>query len=173
MPTGDPTEQDQEIIDLAGESASEEDLETAAEVTGAALQSKDPRARLAAVEMLSALGRVGISDLCEFLTDEHPEVANLAADRYELEVQNVVNDADRTELVKQAYDSFSGLLPDMTYRVLSAPSLANDPNARITLSTYPPPLRPGWLRGRQRHGHLLPRPHGRGHLPRRPGPHAG
>lgn len=100
MPTGDPTEQDQEIIDLAGESASEEDLETAAEVTGAALQSKDPRARLAAVEMLSALGRVGISDLCEFLTDEHPEVANLAADRYELEVQNVVNDADRTELVK-------------------------------------------------------------------------
>ena len=100
MPKGDPNEADQEIIDLAGESASEEDLDTAAEVTEAALKSVDPRARLAAVEMLSALGKVGLADLCEFLTDEHPEVANLAADRYELEVQNVVNDADRTGLVK-------------------------------------------------------------------------
>ena len=100
MPKGDPVAADQEIIDLAGESASEEDLDTAAEVTEAALKSEDPRARLAAVEMLSALGKVGLADLCEFLTDEHPEVANLAADRYELEVQNVVNDADRTELVK-------------------------------------------------------------------------
>lgn len=100
MPDDDPGEIDQEIIDLAGESASEEDLETAAEVTEAALKSKDPRARLAAVEMLSALGKVGIADLCEFLTDEHPEVADLAADRYELEVQNVEKDADRTELVK-------------------------------------------------------------------------
>lgn len=51
-------------------------------------------------------------------------------------IENILFLADRTELVKQAYDSFSGLLPDMTYRVLSAPSLANDPNARITLSTY-------------------------------------
>lgn len=100
MPEGDLSELDQEIIDLAGESASEEDLETAAEVTEAALKSKDPRARLAAVEMLSALGKVGIADLCEFLTDEHPEVADLAADRYELEAQNVDNDADRTELVR-------------------------------------------------------------------------
>lgn len=100
MPREDPSEEDQEIIDLAGESASEEDLDTAAEVAEAAKKSADPRARLAAVEMLSALGKVGMADLTEFLTDPHPEVANLAADRYELEVQNVVNDADRTELVK-------------------------------------------------------------------------
>lgn len=100
MPREDPTDEDQEIIDLAGESASEEDLDTAAEVAEAAKKSADPRARLAAVEMLSALGKVGMADLSEFLTDPHPEVANLAADRYELEVQNVVNDADRTELVK-------------------------------------------------------------------------
>lgn len=100
MPREDPTPEDQEIIDLAGESASEEDLDTAAEVAEAAKKSADPRARLAAVEMLSALGKVGIADLSEFLTDSHPEVANLAADRYELEVQNVVNDAERTELVK-------------------------------------------------------------------------
>ena len=100
MPREDPSEEDQEIIDLAGESASEEDLDTAAEVAEAAKKSADPRARLAAVEMLSALGKVGVADLTEFLTDPHPEVANLAADRYELEVQNVVNDMDRTELVK-------------------------------------------------------------------------
>lgn len=100
MPREDPSEEDQEIIDLAGVSASEEDLDTAAEVAEAAKKSADPRARLAAVEMLSALGKVGVADLTEFLTDSHPEVANLAADRYELEVQNVENDMDRTELVK-------------------------------------------------------------------------
>lgn len=100
MPREDPTAEDQEIIDLAGESASEEDLDTAAEVAEAAKKSADPRARLAAVEMLSALGKVGLADLTEFLTDPHPEVANLAADRYELEIQNVENDADRTELAK-------------------------------------------------------------------------
>lgn len=100
MPREDPTPEDQEIIDLAGESASEEDLDTAAEVAEEAKKSADPRVRLAAVEMLSALGKVGLVDLSDFLADGHPEVANLAADRYELEVQNVVNDADRTELVK-------------------------------------------------------------------------
>jgi len=100
MPTGEPTEEDQEIIDLAGESASEVDLDTAAEVAEAALKSQDPRARIAAVEMLSALGEVGLVDIGEFLTDKHPEVANLAADRWELGVQNVMDDAERTALVK-------------------------------------------------------------------------
>ena len=51
-------------------------------------------------------------------------------------VKNVLFLADRTELVKQAYKAFAALLPQMTYNVLSQPSLANDPEARVTLSTY-------------------------------------
>lgn len=50
--------------------------------------------------------------------------------------KNILFLADRTELVKQAYLNFAKLLPSMTYNVLSQPSLANDPSARITLSTY-------------------------------------
>lgn len=100
MPEGDPTPEDQEIIDLAADSSSEADLDTAAEVTQAALASKDPRARIAAVEMLSALGEVGLADIGEFLTDPHPEVANLAADRWELGVQDIMDEATRTSLVK-------------------------------------------------------------------------
>ena len=51
-------------------------------------------------------------------------------------VKNVLFLADRTELVKQAYKAFAALLPQMTYDVPSQPSLANDPQARVTLSTY-------------------------------------
>ena len=51
-------------------------------------------------------------------------------------VKNVLFLADRTELVKQAYKAFAALLPQMTYDVPSQPSLANDPEARVTLSTY-------------------------------------
>jgi len=100
MPEGELSAEDQEIVDLAGELLCETDLETAADVTEAALKSKDPRARLAAVEMLSAMGDVGLADLGEFLSDSHPEVANLAADRWELGVQDVVHDVERTALVK-------------------------------------------------------------------------
>jgi len=100
MPKGDPTAEDQEIIDVAGELLTETDLETAADVAEAALKSEDPRVRIAAVEMLSAMGDVGLADIGEFLTDSHPEVANLAAERWELGVQDIVNDAERTALVK-------------------------------------------------------------------------
>jgi len=100
MPEGDPSSEDQEIIDLAGELLTEADLDTAADVTEAALKSEDPRARKAAVEMLSAMGEVGLVDIGEFLTDSHPEVANLAADRWELGVQDIMNEEERTALVK-------------------------------------------------------------------------
>lgn len=100
MPAEDPTAEDQEIIDLAGEMMSEEDLDTAADVTEAALKSADPRARMAAVEMLSALGKAGLTDIGEFLADEHPEVANLAAERWELGIQEIEDDAERTALAK-------------------------------------------------------------------------
>ena len=51
-------------------------------------------------------------------------------------VKNVLFLADRTSLVKQAFKNFKKILPDMTYCVVSEPSLANEPNARITFSTH-------------------------------------
>ena len=51
-------------------------------------------------------------------------------------IKNILFLADRRELVKQAYKAFAVHCPSMTYSVLSQPALANDPEARITLSTY-------------------------------------
>lgn len=51
-------------------------------------------------------------------------------------IKNVLFLADRTSLVRQAFHNFSNYLSDMTYCVLSEPSLANEPNARITFSTH-------------------------------------
>jgi len=100
MPKEAPGELDQEIINLSDVAASEEDLDTAAEVAAAALESQDPRARFAAVEMLSGLGDAGLLDISEFLADPHPEVANFAAERWDLGIQNICDDVERTKLVK-------------------------------------------------------------------------
>ena len=51
-------------------------------------------------------------------------------------VKNVLFLADRTSLVRQAFKAFNQLLDNMSYAVLSEPSLANEPNARITFSTH-------------------------------------
>lgn len=51
-------------------------------------------------------------------------------------VKNVLFLADRTSLVRQAFKNFKNLLPNMTFAVLSDPSLADEPNARITFSTH-------------------------------------
>lgn len=51
-------------------------------------------------------------------------------------IKNVLFLADRTSLVSQAFRSFKKMLKDMSYCVLSDRSLANEPNARITFSTY-------------------------------------
>ena len=51
-------------------------------------------------------------------------------------IKNVLFLADRTSLVAQAHKSFSKLLPDQSYCVLSDRSLNGDMNARIMLSTY-------------------------------------
>lgn len=50
--------------------------------------------------------------------------------------KNILFLADRTSLVAQAFKNFAKLLPDMTYRVLSDKSLADEPHARITFSTH-------------------------------------
>ena len=51
-------------------------------------------------------------------------------------IKNILFLADRTSLVKQAFKNFNKLLPNMSYCVLNDKSLANEPNARITFSTY-------------------------------------
>ena len=51
-------------------------------------------------------------------------------------IKNVLFLADRTSLVRQAFKNFKKLLPDYTYNVISDPSLANDPNARVSFSTH-------------------------------------
>ena len=51
-------------------------------------------------------------------------------------IKNVLFLADRTSLVRQAFVNFKKLLPNMSYCVLNDKSLADEPNARITFSTY-------------------------------------
>ena len=51
-------------------------------------------------------------------------------------IKNVLFLADRTSLVKQAFSSFRDHLPNMSYCVLNDRKTANEPNARITFSTY-------------------------------------
>ena len=51
-------------------------------------------------------------------------------------IKNVLFLADRTSLVRQAFKNFKKLLPDYSYNVVSEPRLANDENARISLSTH-------------------------------------
>jgi type I restriction enzyme R subunit len=51
-------------------------------------------------------------------------------------IQNILFLADRTSLVKQAFNNFKKLLPNMSYCVLNDRSLADDENARITFSTH-------------------------------------
>jgi type I restriction enzyme R subunit len=51
-------------------------------------------------------------------------------------IKNVLFLADRKSLVSQAFRNFKKLLPDMSYCVLNDRSLADEPNARITFSTY-------------------------------------
>ena len=100
MPDRPLTSEEQEILDVADEAVSDHDLETAQDVAAEALKSKDPRVRLRAVEMLTGFGEAGLPELADFLRDPHGEVANLAADRFELGVQEVENDAERVAIAK-------------------------------------------------------------------------
>ena len=51
-------------------------------------------------------------------------------------IKNILFLADRKSLVRQAFNNFRKLLPNMSYCVLSDRKLANEPNARITFSTH-------------------------------------
>lgn len=100
FPEGRFTAAEQEILDVADVAVDEHDLETAQDVAAEALKSSDARVRLRAVEMLTEFGEAGLPELADFLKDRHGEVANLAADRFELGVQEIEDDGERVAVAK-------------------------------------------------------------------------
>ena len=124
FPEGKFTEAEQEILDIADEAVSDHDLETAQDVAEAALKSKDPRVRLRAVEMLTEFGEAGLPELADFLKDPHGEVANLAADRFELGTQEVENDDERVAIAKLGVLSVDD--PDKLASMMGTLTMATD-----------------------------------------------
>lgn len=101
------TDEEREILEVAEESVSEHDLETAKDVAAEALKSDDPRIRQNAVEALTEFGEAGLPEMAEFLMDPHPEVANLAADRFELGIQQMENGREIAAVAKLGMLSIS------------------------------------------------------------------
>ena len=100
MPEGTFTAEEAEILDVADIAVSEEEMATAQDVASEALKAKDPRVRLRAVEMLSRFGEAGLPELADFLKDPHEEVANLAADNFDLGVQEIEDPAEQVAIAK-------------------------------------------------------------------------
>ena len=107
FPTGEMTETDQEIVDVAQEASDMRDFETVKDVADAALKSEDPRARLRAVETLGSFGEIALPYLADFLLDGHSEVANMAADRFELGAQDLRYESERVAIAKLGMMSIS------------------------------------------------------------------
>ena len=100
FPTEEMNETDQEIVDVAQEASDARDFETVKDVADAALKSNDPRARLRAVETLGSFGEKALPQLADFLLDKHSEVANLAADCFELGAQDLKYESERVAIAK-------------------------------------------------------------------------
>lgn len=100
FPDREFTVEEREILEVADEAVSDADLETAKDLAAEALKSEDPRIRLRAVEALTEFGEAGLPEMADFLTDGHEEVANLAADRFELGVQEIEDDTERVAVAK-------------------------------------------------------------------------
>lgn len=100
FPTEEMNETDQEIVDVAQEASDARDFETVKDVADAALKSNDPRVRLRAVETLGSFGEKALPQLADFLLDKHSEVANLAADRFELGAQDLKYESERVAIAK-------------------------------------------------------------------------
>ena len=124
LPDRPYTAEEQEILDVADEAVSDHDLETAQDVAAEALKSKDPRVRLRAVEMLTGFGEAGLPELADFLRDPHGEVANLAADRFELGTQEVENDDERVAIAKLGVLSVDD--PDRLLSMMGTLTMAAD-----------------------------------------------
>lgn len=124
LPDRPYTAEEREILDIADEAVCDHDLETAQDVAAEALKSKDPRVRLRAVEMLTEFGEAGLPELADFLKDPHGEVANLAADRFELGTQEVENEDERVAIAKLGVLSVDD--PDRLLSMMGTLTMATD-----------------------------------------------
>lgn len=107
LPDGEFSDEEKEVLEVADLAVSDHDLQTAIDVAAAALKSKDARVRLRAVETLTEFGEAGLPELADFLSDPHPDVANLAADRFELGVQEVETESEQVAIAKLGMLSIS------------------------------------------------------------------
>jgi len=102
IPENPLTDDERRILEAANEAVSERDMVMAQKVAAEALKSADPRVRTAAVETLSNFGEAGLPELADFLIDKDPEVAALAADRFELCAQEISDDREIAAVIKLA-----------------------------------------------------------------------
>ena len=130
MPTGEMTVEDLDIVEVAQEASDDRDFETVRDVADAALKSQDPRVRFRAVETLGSFGEVALPYLADFLRDDHPEVANLAADRFDLGVQDLRYESERVAVAKLGMMSIND--EDRLRGMAAALRMSNDQLAIIS-----------------------------------------
>lgn len=130
MPEGPLSAEDEEIVEVADEAVSDKDFETAQDVAAEALKSSDARVRVQAVETLMGFGETALPELADFLNDPHHEVAVLAADRYELAVQEIEDDAERVAVAKLGVLSIDD--PDELLAMMGTLRMSTDETAVLT-----------------------------------------
>lgn len=130
LPEGPLSAEDEEIVEVADEAVSDKDLETAREVSAEALKSSDARVRMQAVETLMGFGEKALPELADFLNDPHHEVAVLAADRFELAVQEIEDETERVAVAKLGVLSIDD--PDELLAMMGTLRMSTDATAVLT-----------------------------------------
>ena len=130
LPEGPLSAADEDVIDVAEEAASDRDFETAKDVAAEALKSSDARVRLQAVETLMEFGETALPELADFLNDPNHEVAVLAADRYELAVQEIEDETERVAVAKLGMFSIDD--PDELLAMMGTLRMSTDATAVLS-----------------------------------------
>ena len=130
MPDGPLSAADEEVVEVADEAVSDRDFETAQDVAAEALKSSDARVRVQAVETLMGFGETALPELAGFLNDPNHEVAVLAADRFELAVQEIEDDAERIAVAKLGVLSIDD--PDELLAMMGTLRMSTDETAVLT-----------------------------------------
>ena len=130
MPDGPFSAADEEIAEVADEAVSDKDFETAQDVAAEALKSSDARVRVQAVETLMGFGEPALPELAGFLNDPNHEVAVLAADRFELAVQEIEDETERVAVAKLGVLSIDD--PDELLAMMGTLRMSTDETAVLT-----------------------------------------
>ena len=130
LPEGPLSAEDEEIVEVADEAVSDKDLETAQDVAAEALKSSDARVRVQAVETLMGFGEPALPELAGFLNDPNHEVAVLAADRFELAVQEIEDETERVAVAKLGVLSIDD--PDELLAMMGTLRMSTDATAVLT-----------------------------------------